>query len=33
MPLIFAIFKAMISAKDEPDVAVSPAMDGMLKVH
>ena len=33
MLLIFSIFKVMISKKDEPDVVVSPSMDGMLKVR
>jgi hypothetical protein len=31
--LSFLPFKVMISAKDEPDAPVSPAMDGLLRVH
>jgi rRNA processing protein Krr1/Pno1 len=31
--LSFLPLKVMISAKDEPDAPVSPAMDGLLRVH
>lgn len=37
LKLIFLLFsilvKVMISAKEEPDAPISPAMDGLLRVH
>ena len=33
MNVVILPLKVMISAKDEPDAPVSPAMDGLLRVH
>ena len=33
MNVVVLPLKVMISAKDEPDAPVSPAMDGLLRVH
>ena len=31
--MLFSCLKVMISAKDEPDAVLSPAVDGLLRVH
>jgi poly(rC)-binding protein 2/3/4 len=31
--MLFSYLKVMISAKDEPDVVLPPAVDGLLRVH
>jgi poly(rC)-binding protein 3/4 len=31
--MLLSCLKVMISAKDEPEAPISPAMDGLLRVH